>query len=152
MEDNHEIDHVDSCFIDYGATVQTKPGGCLPKTDDQWAIANDFFKSIFVNIDLDSFIIDANAVAKLMNDSIYNCFKENYGTFKTHVCKELVLKYKGYSVHKLKKAFKRLKTISAPLMEIRYIMRLLRSKLKPKSDSCNNTSSIPHGDYDKYQS
>ena len=118
LDDNHEVDHVDSGFIDLGATVQTKPSVYLPKTDDQWAIANDFFKSIFVNIDLDSDIIDVNTVVKLMNDSIYNYFKENYGTVKTHVCKELILKYKEYSVHSLKKALKRLKIISVPLMEI----------------------------------
>ena len=25
LDDNHEIDHMDSTLIDYGATVQTKP-------------------------------------------------------------------------------------------------------------------------------
>ena len=137
-------------MIYYGATFQTKPGVCLPKTDDQWTMANDFFKSFFINIDFDSDIIDANAVVKLINDSIYNYLKENYGTVKTHVSKELVLKYNEYSVHSLKKALKRLKIIAAPLKEIRYIARLLRSKLRSKSDSSNNTSPMPEVDYDNF--
>jgi len=81
--------------------------------------------SIFVRIDIDSDNIDVNAVVKLMNDSIYNYLKENYGTVKTHICKELVLKYKNYSVHSLRKTLKRLRIIAAPLMEIRYVSRLL---------------------------
>ena len=81
-------------------------------------MANDFFKSSFVNIDFDSDVIDVNAVVELMKDSIYNYFKENYGTVKTHVSKQLVLKYSEYSVNSLKKALKRLKIIAAPLMEI----------------------------------
>ena len=74
-------------------------------------MANDFFQSIFVNIDFDSDIIDVNEVVKLMNDSIYNYLKENYGTVKAHVSKELILKYNGYSVHSLRKALKRLKKV-----------------------------------------
>ena len=34
LDDNHEVDHVDSGVIDFGATVQTKPSVYLPKTDD----------------------------------------------------------------------------------------------------------------------
>ena len=68
----------------------------LPKTDNQWAIANNFLTSIVVNGDLGSDIIDLNAVAKLVNDSIYNYVKETYGTVKTHICKELVVQYKEH--------------------------------------------------------
>ena len=74
MDDNHEIDQVDNSFIDYGATIQTKPGVYLPKTDDQWAIAKDFFKSIFVNINLDSNFIDVNAVVKVQVTLIFEIF------------------------------------------------------------------------------
>ena len=58
----------------------------------------------------------------------------------------LVLKYKGYSAHSLKKALKHLKSVAAPLSEVRYVSRLLRSKLNRKSDS-SSTSDL---DYDKY--
>ena len=68
----------------------------LPKTDNQWAIVNNFLKSIVVNVDLGFDIIDLNAVVKLVNDSIYNYVKETYGTVKTHICKELVLQYKEH--------------------------------------------------------
>ena len=43
LDDIHEIDHVDSSVIDYGATVQTNPGVYFTKSDDQWVMANDFF-------------------------------------------------------------------------------------------------------------
>jgi len=81
-----------------------------------------------------------------MNNSIYNYFKENYGTVKSHIDKELVQKYREYSTHSLKEALKRLKRAAAPLTEIRYVSKLLRSKLSHKSAS----SSMSTDDYDKH--
>ena len=67
----------------------------------------------------------ANSVIHLINDALYNYFKENYGAVKCQVDKALVLKYKEYSAHSLKKALKCLKSVAAPLNEVRYVSRLL---------------------------
>ena len=81
-----------------------------------------------------------------MSNAIYNYFKEIYGTVKCQNDKALVLKYKEYSAHSLKKVLKHLKSVAAPLNEVRYVSRLLQSKLNRKSDS-SSTSDL---DYDKY--
>ena len=109
-------------------------------------LANDFFKHALADIDIDSSNADINSAIRLLNISIYNYFKENYGTVKSQVDKELVEKYKEYSTHSLKKALKRLKLAAAPVNDIRYVSQLLRSKLSHKSAS----SSISTDDYDKH--
>ena len=92
-------------------------------------MVNDYFRSIFVDIDFESDNIDVDAILKLMNTAIYNYFGDNHGTARNHVNNELVLKYKEYSVHSLKKASKRLEFVAAPVTKIRNISCLSRSKL-----------------------
>ena len=150
LDESLASDHVGCISFDYQDTADTKPGVYLPKTSDQWAMANDFFKSTFVNIDFDLDNIDVDAILRLLNNSIYNYFTENNGTVRTNVDKELIIKYREYSPHSLKKALKCLKFVAAPPTEIQYVTRLLRSKLSQKSDSSNTISSISHGDHDRF--
>ena len=37
-----------------GDTADTKPGVYLPKTSEQWVMANNFFKHALADIDIDS--------------------------------------------------------------------------------------------------
>ena len=126
--------------------VDTKPGVYLPKTNEQWNLANDFFTHAVEETDCDLDNADVNSIICLMTNTKYNSFTENYGTVKYQVDQDLVTKYRECSVHSLKKALKRLKSITAPLNEIRYVSRQLRSKLNHNPDS--STSFVP--DYDKY--
>ena len=97
LDENLASDHVDCIPFAYQDTADTKPGVYLPKTSNQWAIANDFFKSTFVNIDFNLDNTDIGAILRLLNNSIYNYFNENYGTVRANVDKELVIKYREYS-------------------------------------------------------
>ena len=81
-----------------------------------------------------------------MNDSIYNYFKATYGTVDNYTDKELVIKYKEFSTNLLKKALKWLKMLTAPTSEIRYVSRLLRTKLSNKFPISSPSSAIH---YDK---
>ena len=78
-------------IVKFKQKQHTKPGVYLPKTSDQWAVANGFFKSTFVNIDFYLDNTDVDAILRLLNNSIYNYFRENYGTVKANVDRELVI-------------------------------------------------------------
>ena len=123
-----------------------KTGIFLPKRDEEWDLANNYFKSIFADWDFNFYSLDLDTFIQFMNDSIYNYFKATYGTVDNYTDKELVIKYKEYSTNSLAKALKRLKMLTAPSSEIRYVSRLLRKKLLHKS-SISSPSSAIH--YDK---
>ena len=117
MDNDHAADVENSSFVP-GDTADSKPGIYLPKTSEQWMMANDFFKHALADIDIDSSTADINAAILVMNNYIYNYFKENYGTVEIQIDKELVQKCKEYSTHSLKRALKGLKCAAAPLNEI----------------------------------
>ena len=104
-----------------------KPGSLLPKRDEEWDLANNYCKSIFADWDSNSYSLDLEASIQFMNDSIYSCFKATYGTVDNYTEKELEIKDKEYSTNSLKKALKRLKILTAPISEIRYVSHLLRT-------------------------
>ena len=145
LDNNHAADVEHASFVP-GDTTDTKPGVYLPKTSEQWIMVNGFFKHALADIDNDSSNANINAAIRVMNNSIYNYFKENYGTVKSQTDKEHVQKYKEYSTHSLKKTLKRLKCVAAPLTEVRYVSKLLRSRLSHKSASSSNSTD----DYDKH--
>jgi len=91
----------------------------LPKSDEEWDLANNYFKSILAYWGFNSYSLDLDAFINFMNDSIYNYFKATYGTVDNYTDKELVIKYKEFSTNSLKKALKRLKMLTAPISEIR---------------------------------
>ena len=125
----------------------TKPGILLPKTSEQWNLANDYFKSVFNDLHFNSDDIGSiYDCVSLINNTIYSYFKDHYGTVRSHVEQELVQKYNTYSVNALKKALKQLKLGDAPLAEIQYVSRLLRSKLKHSALSSIASSSHKHHD------
>ena len=87
----HEADNVENASFVLGDTVDRKLSVYLPKTSEQWMMANDFFKHALVDIDIDSSNADINSAIRLMDNSTYNYVKENYGTVKSQVGKELSL-------------------------------------------------------------
>ena len=145
LDNNHAAENLNNASFVTGDTADTKTGVSLPKTSEQWVMANDLFKHALADIDIDSSNADINSAIRLISNSIYNYFKENYEIVKSQVYKELVENYKEYSTHSLKKALKRLKFAAAPVNEIRYFS-LFRSRLSHKSAS----SSISTDDYVKH--
>ena len=96
--------------FDHQDVAITKPGIMLPKTSEQWNLVNNYFKSVFIDLDFKSDGIDLiDQSVLLINNTIYNYFRDHCGTVRSHVEKELVQKYNNYSVQKLKKTLKQLK-------------------------------------------
>ena len=60
-----------------------KPGVRLPKTEDQWKLANIYFQSTFSNLTFRPESIDANIT--FMNTTIYNYFRDTYGIIEDPV-------------------------------------------------------------------
>ena len=111
---------------------ESKSGLKLPKTDNHWNIANSYFKSTFPVSSIDT--EDLNATIKCMNETIYNYFKDNYDTVETNTYKIYHEKYKEFNKHKLKRELKKLKEPEADKEEIKFVAKLLRSRLKGTED------------------
>ena len=105
--ENHLSDH-----------FELNPGIRVPRSDNEWLLANTFFQSAFVNVVVnESTVTD---VVKLMSTTIYNYFKEACGTVGS--CdKDLENKYKYFLVKDLKKQLKYLKSSNAPISEIKFV-------------------------------
>ena len=61
---------------------------------------------------------DANSKIKLLNEVIYNYFADNFGHTKTVPDKDMAVKYNKYTVNKLKKALRSLKSSKGHISEI----------------------------------
>ena len=72
-----------------------------------------------------------------MNETIYNYFKDNYGTVETNTYKIYHEKYKEFNKHKLKRKLKKLKESEGDKEEIKFVAKLLRSRLKGTEDDSN---------------
>ena len=56
---------------------QTKSGLKLSKTNEEWSIANEYFKCTF---DLSKEMMDVDYKLKILQENAYNYFKQTYGT------------------------------------------------------------------------
>ena len=59
-------------------TLIVKPGVKLPRSNDNWSEANNYFKSIFSTLEVTADSV--NEAIQFMNNTIYDFFKDNYGT------------------------------------------------------------------------
>ena len=123
--------------VDSLDTFVLKPGVKLPKSHEQWIEADTYFRSIFANIKLKSDSLDQTI--RFINGSIYDFFKTNYGTIKsTNQTDNNFHKYKDLTTKQLKKELAQLKHRGAAISDIKYVSRLLRSKLNNIPGSANN--------------
>ena len=99
-----------------------KVGILLPKSDKDWSIANNYFRTLFTGTVMDSNNI--HAITEQLSSSIYDYFKINYGPLKESDQSQLENKYKNHTTRNLKKDLKHLKENNAPLCEIRGGYRL----------------------------
>ena len=58
-------------------TLKVKPGVKLPRSNDNWSEANNFFKLIFSTLEVTADSV--NEAIQFMNNTIYDFFKDNYG-------------------------------------------------------------------------
>ena len=89
--------------------AEVKKGVKLPKNDKEWLTANEYFKCA---LQLDYPIKSQDTNLKKINhltSTIYNYFADNYGYNETLPNKDMVIKYKEYTVKELKKSVARFK-------------------------------------------
>ena len=135
--------------VNYESFPELKKGINLPKNDSEWSTANDYFKCALQPNDPIT-LQDLNSKIKLLNDAIYNYFANNYGHTETVPDKNMVAKYKEYTVKELKKALQNLKSKKGELSEIKYVSRTLRDRLRNNSndaDDLNDSESFNHNKY-----
>jgi len=65
------IEHQD-VSIESLQTLNVKPGVKVPRSNNNWSEANNYFKSIFSTLEADS----VNEAIQFMNNTIYDFFKE----------------------------------------------------------------------------
>ena len=121
----------------------------LPKNDSEWSTANDYFKCALQPNDPIT-LQDLNSKIKLLNDAIYNYFANNYGHTETVLDKNMVAKYKEYTVKELKKALQNLRSKKGDLSEIKYVSRTLRDRLRNKSNDADELNDSEYFNHNKY--
>ena len=123
MSENNENTH-----------AQYKPGIKLPKTSSDWAMANAYFQSIFV---ISSIPTNFDHFVEEAQNKIYDYVRSTYGSVENDdASDDYFSKYNSESVKSLKSILKQLKSSKAELQEIRFVSKLIRSKLN-KSDVIN---------------
>ena len=122
--------------------IDLKPGVRLPKTDDQWKLANQFFHSVLSNFTLRQDSIGEAIIH--MNEVIFNYCKDTYGFQENNSKTGLVEKYQHHSLKNLKKDLKLLKDGHASLDKIRYVSRLLGNKLAKKTSTITSCKTFDH--------
>ena len=132
--------------IDQLANVRIKPGVRLPRSQDEWTAANDFFKTVFGNFHLNQTSIDSTI--EFMNSTIHDYFANLYGTVNsTNHANTFCNKYKHLTTKSLQHTLKQLKMNDSPFEEIKYVSHLLRSKLRNQDLSQPYTNTVNQDRY-----
>ena len=94
--------------IDQLVNIRIKPGVRLPRSQDDWTVANDFFKTVFGNFHLNQTAMDSTI--EFMNRTIYDYFADLYGTVNsTNHANTFCTKYKHLTTKSLKHTLMQLK-------------------------------------------
>ena len=125
-----------------------KTGVKLPKSDDQWNLANSYFKAELPAHEIENKSLDD--IADQFNIKIHNYMADNYGLVEnaSDLDNSLKEKYTDYNKHKLKKCLRLLKANEPEnLDEIRFVSKLLRSKIQTEQSSVTTTlTNINHNE------
>ena len=114
-----------------GTTPNALPGIKLPKTKQQWAEANLYFR---LNIDFSSAITDIEAFTSNLQKTVYKYFADNYGTVKNDNKNGQTEEYSKMSIKHLKRELAQMKKNqinTENIDNIRRVSGLIRRKLKP---------------------
>lgn len=140
--DANPEEHIINC--ETSNTVDESPaakqGICLPKSSEDWALANAYFHANLPHVERNS---DLHDIVTRFNDIVYNYFLTNFGTKGAPKATDnhLKEKYAGYKKGQLKMQLKHLKASNASTEEIRLVSKLYRSTLKRQEDP---VTSIDH--------
>ena len=118
-----------------------KTGVKLPKSDEQWNLANNYFKAELPAHEIENKSLDD--IADQFSIKVYNYMADNYGLIDkaSDLDNSLKEKYTNYNKHKLKKCLRLLK-VNEPdnLNEIPFVSKLLRSEIQTEQSSVTTTS------------
>jgi len=140
--DIFELDQNDSenCFV--------KQGVQLPRSPQQLLNANEFVKAAFSNTSITAASLDH--VIYNMNSVIYQYYQDSYGCVNDSSTSAFVSKYRDASVKNLKKGLNQLKLECVDISEIKYVWRLLRSKICKPESLTNDLNTHGVNDHDEY--
>ena len=102
----------DHCF------PKIKKGINLPKSEEQWLTANEYFKSV-LSLNPPITVQNLSSRVKLLNDTVYDYFSANFSQVAQAPDESLLRKYEGKSKNDVKKSLKVLKqSANADISEI----------------------------------
>ena len=122
-----------------------KAGVKLPKSDEQWNLANNYFKAELPAHEIENKSLDD--IADQFNIKVCDYIADNYGLVDnaSDLDNSLKEKYTNDNKHKLKKCSRLLKANEPEnLNEIRFVSKLLRSKIQTKQSSITMSTNINH--------
>ena len=99
-----------------------KPGVNLPKSQEDWNLANMFFIANVSCADVKE--KDLDSTVNEFNTTVYKYFKTNFVIVKTCVEQELIEKYSNFTKTQLRTELKHLKTQNTNSNAIRYLSEL----------------------------
>ena len=114
-----------------------KNGVKLPKTSDQCATAESFFKAELPTHEIGK--DDMELITQKLSDTIYDYSDREFGSVVNTSDTEFKVKYKDFSKHQFGKALKTLKSsnLENNLTEVRFVSELLRSNIQSTSTNKN---------------
>jgi len=124
-----------------------KSGSKLPKSSQQWSVANDLFKAEFLNKAISS--AGLNKTIKELIGVIYNYFRDTCGTVDNTHNRQLSVKYTDKTSKDLKRMLKTPKRSGGDIEEIKYISRKLRHMLRNGNSSDSLATTITNFDHDR---
>ena len=131
-----------------GENPMFKTGIKFPKIDEQWNLANSYFKGELPAHEIENKSLDG--MADQFNIKVYNCMADNYGFVdnSSDLDNSWKEKYIYYNKHKLKKCLRLLKANKPEdLNDIRFVSKLPRSKVQTEQSSVTTTlTSINHNE------
>ena len=134
-----------SIMLDENPNV--KAGIKLPKTVEDWELANTYFQSKLNSIDVSN--TGTTYALDQLNSIAYEYFKKTYGLAngEDQVSREIKDTYKNLSKKDLKKELKKLKNQHPQVPEtIRYVAKLLRGKLQNKETDVGSRKPLERDD------
>ena len=115
--------------------INIKVGVKLPRSDDQWKSANEYFQLLLPIHDIAS--SDLTTTIIHMHTVIYDYFENNFGAVTSTKLLDLEKQYKAFSKHSLKSHLRYLKSVSADPAEIKVVSHILRCRLDATKPTLN---------------
>ena len=120
--------------------LPTLAGIRLPKSSSKWLEANLYFQ---LTLDLSNqTIVDTNEYTENLQRTIYEYFAQTEGTITNERQLSFEAKYHTSTVKQLKRSLAQLKALDKNRDEIIYLSKLIRSRISPRKDCREETSSL----------